>query len=437
MALKTLLFVVLFLAACLGTFIGPIWPLLGYVAHYCIGPERHWWHNAVAHWEIRYAFVLGALTAAAIFFHAGNLRFGRVPFRAHELLLVLLLGIVWLSVLIGPRTEGFYEHADHPSVKFTKLALFGLMLTHVVTDRKNLDRLIWVLVVCAMVLGMQAWDTAYTSFVRGRLESVGGPDFREANFFAAFMATMLWVIGMQFLRSGWKGKILCFLSGGFTANAVILTGSRTAVVGLATGGMAAVVMAPRRYRAYIALGLVLAGAGFYWLSDDRFLDRSATIVVEPGERDDAAQSRIDFARTGLRMWGARPWGIGAGNYFQTVGSFNHRHVGMDPHNTYIRTLVELGAQGFVVQTLLILSAAWMLYRLRRLGHALPAGAGDDILLLSFGFLCALATMLMCGMFITLTYIEFWVWFLMLPVCLQRMVENEGMGVRSSEFGVRR
>ncbi len=426
MALKTVLFVGLFLAACLGTFIGPIWPLLGYVAHYCIGPERQWWHtDGLAALGIRYSMTLGVLTAVAMFFHAGKLRLGRSAFCAHEVLLVLLLGAVWLSVFLGPPTDGWYEHADHPSVKFTKLVAFGLMLTHIVTDRRNLDRLMWVLVLCSMILGMQAWDTPYTSFVRGRLESVGGADFSEANFLAAFMATMLWIIGVQFLRSGWMGKIVCFLSGGFTANAVVLTGSRTAVVGLVVGGLAALAMAPKRFRAYIALGLVVAGAGFYWLSDERFLDRSATIAADEDERDDSAQSRLDLYAIGLQMSTDRPWGIGAGNFFQEVGRYDHRYERRDPHNTYIRTLVELGTQGFVLQALLIASAGLMLYRVRRVAQALPAGAGDDMALLSFGMICALATMLACGMFITFTYIEFWVWFLMLPVCLRRIQENEG------------
>ena len=72
-------------------------------------------------------------------------------------------------------------------------------------------------VIGAMILGMQAWSTPYSAFEGGRLETVGGPDFRECNFFAAYMATMLWIIGTQFVRSGWVGKTVCFVAGGFAA----------------------------------------------------------------------------------------------------------------------------------------------------------------------------------------------------------------------------
>ncbi len=443
MGLKTVLFVLLFLAACLGSFIGPIWPLLGYVAHYCIGPERQWWHGPVASLGVRYSMTLGVLTLVAMIFHARQLRVGRSPFCVHELLLVALLVMVWLSVLIGPPADDRYALVDHPSVKFTKLVAFALMLTHIVTNRKNLDRLVWVLVVCAMILGMQAWSTPYSQFAQGRLESVGGADFRESNFFGAVMAALLWIVGVQFLRCGWKGKIVCFLAGGFTANAVILTRSRGAMVGLVAGGIAAVVMAPKRYRIYLAVGLALGAAGFYSLTDDRFWDRSATITVAAEERDEAAQGRIEYVQTGLQMWQDRPWGIGAGNYFANVGAYAHEHAGRDPHNTLIRALVELGAQGFVVLAVLVGSAALMLYQVRLAAYALPEGRGNDMLLLSYGFVCALATMLACAMFITFTYIEFWVWLLMMPVCLRRVMDNEqtdaGLGpvkMKRWEFGGR-
>ena len=427
MALKTILFIGLFLAACAGTFFGPIWPMLGYVAHYCIGPERQWWHGPLAGLGIRYSFTLGALTAFAIFLHAGHLRFGHSPFCWHEVLLVFFIGAVWLSVLLGPPTaEWRYVYIDHVSMKMTKVALFTLMLTHVVTDFKNLDRLLWVVIICAMILGMQAWDTPYSAFLKGRLNSVGGPDFTNSNYFGGCMGAMLWLIGVQFLRSGWWGKIVCFLSGGFTANAIILTRSRGAVVGLVAGGLMALVMAPRRFRGYIALGLVLGGAGFYHLTDDRFMQRSATILAPEGERDVSAQSRIEYAKLGLQMWSRRPWGIGAGNFHQTVGDYDHTRTGRDAHSAYIRCLTELGTQGFLLFMALYGSAFLMLNRMRREQPGLPPERQRDVMLVAFGLMCSLANLMGSSLTMSLTYTELPWWFIMMPVCLWRIVGNAQM-----------
>lgn len=427
MALKTLLFVALFLAACAGAFFGPIWPLLGYVAHYLIGPERQWWHGPVAQLGIRYSFTLGALTAAAMFLHAGNLRFGRRIFYGHEVLLLLFLGAIWLSVLIGPPTEGRYTQTDHVSMKMTKVILFTLMLTHVVTDFKNLDRFLWVLILCSMVLGMQAWDTPYSAFLRGRLQRVGGPDFVNSNYFGACMGAMLWLIGVQFIRSGYLGKVVCFISGGFTANAIVLTRSRGALVGLVAGGLMAVCMAPKRFRAYIALGLVLGAAGFYYLSDDRFIERSATILAPGEDRDRSAQNRIELTGIGLRMWARRPWGVGAGNFHQTIGAFDHAYANTDAHSAYIRCLTELGIQGFILYMALYGSAFLILYRLRHEQHALPTKHENDVMLVSFGLMCSLANFMGASLTMSLTYTELPWWFLMLPVCLRRVVDNEQLG----------
>ena len=311
--------------------------MLGYVAHYSIGAERQWWHAPVSFLGIRYSLTLAALTALGMVMHWKNLRFGRRVFDRHELLALSFLAFVWLSALLGQDTVGRYAvSVDHPTVKLTKVLLFTLMLTHIVTTQRNFDRLLWTLVITSMILGMQAWNTPYSSFNRGRLERVGGPDFAEANFFAAFMVTMLWIIGAQFLRSHWKGKVICFLSGGFTANAVVLTRSRSAMVGLAAGALIALFSVPKRYRMYVAVGGVIAACGFLYLSDEQYLGRVSTIAASTEERDSSAQSRIVLAKAGLAMWLDHPMGVGPGNFYQNIGTYVPEYAGKDAHNTYIR-----------------------------------------------------------------------------------------------------
>ncbi|MHB0954794.1 MAG: O-antigen ligase family protein [Pirellulaceae bacterium] len=425
MALKTLLFVGLFAAACIGAFYSPIWPLLGYVGHYCVGPERQWWHAPVRFLGIRYSFTLAALTALSMALHSQDLRYGRSQWHAHEKLLLWFLLAVWVASVLGSETVGRYTSSriDHPSVKFTKVVVFTLMMTHVATNLKNLNRLIWVMISGATILGMQAWSTPQRSFISGRLERVGGPDFGEANFFAAFMACMLWIIGMQFMRSDWKGKVLCFIAGGFTANAVILTRSRGAMVGLGAGACVALLMVPKRFRTYLVIGMVLAGIGFLRLSDERFLTRTMTIFADSEERDASANSRLVLAKAGLRMWQDHPLGVGAGNFYQNVGTYLPNWPGTDAHNTYIRCLTEVGIQGLVLFLALIASAFLMLYRMRHDVAELPRPDQDDVILLSYGMTCTIATMAACFLTISLTYVEFIWWFLMLPVCLSRTIDN--------------
>lgn len=424
MPLKTILFVALFGAACVGSFFSPIWGVLGYVGHYCVGPERQWWHAPISFLGIRYSFILAALTALGIALNWQEMRFGRSLLHKHELLLLGFLGAVWLAALLGQQTVGRYTSAvDHPSVKFTKVMVFTLMLTHVVTTRRNLDKLLWTLVLGSMILGMQAWSKPYRAFQGGRLEGVGGPDFSEANFFGAFMVTVLWIIGVQFLRANWQGKLLCFLAGGFTANAVVLTRSRSAMVGLVAGGLMAILSAPKRVRALVLIGILIAGSGFLYLTDEQFLHRVNTIVAPHNERDSSAQSRIELAKAGLKMWLDHPLGVGPGNFYQNIGSYIPEYAGKDAHNTYIRCLTETGILGFTIFCLILGTAFWLTYQTTSHAHVLPAHEEYDIRVLAFGTRCALASTLACCLTISLTYVEFIWWFLMLPVCLDRVVNN--------------
>jgi putative inorganic carbon (HCO3(-)) transporter len=421
--MRTLLFAVMLAIAYAGSFIEPIWGILGYVGVYSVGPQRQWWAAPINALGLRYSLTLALVVAAGMFLNWGNLRYGRRFLCDHEKLILLFLGIVWLLVVVGPSTVGKYNYVDHPSIKLTKVVIFLLMLSHVVTNFKNTNRLMWGLILGTVVLGIQAWETPYSSFNKGRLSSVGGPDFAEANYFAAYMATMLWIIAGQFLRSGWQGKFLCAVAGAFTANAIVLTRSRGAVVGLVAGGIMALWIAPRQYRSKILLGMVLAGAGFLYLTDDRFLERSATIVASSEERDSSSQSRIYMAKAGIRMWMNNPLGVGAGNYYQSINPYAPLMRNMDAHNTYIRCLGELGIEGLVVFLLLIASAFRILREVSLRARELPDHEAEQMIFWCFGLKCALVTMCASCLTMSLTYVEFLWWMLILPVCLQRTLQN--------------
>ena len=206
MPVKTLVFITLFVICAGGALFLPLLGVVGYVVHYSIGPERQWWVGAIHSWGIRYSYVLALCTAIGFAFHYRRLQFGTPFVRRHEGIALLFLAMVWLSVLVG-ETAVSYTTVDHPAAKMTKVMLFSLMMTHIITTEKRLNVLLWTLTGCTIWLGIQAYQTPYSQFSSGRLESVGGPDFAEANFLPAYLGGMLPLIGVQFLRSRWAGKV--------------------------------------------------------------------------------------------------------------------------------------------------------------------------------------------------------------------------------------
>ena len=184
MAHKTMLFLAAFAAVVVAIPFAPILGVLAYAAHYSLGVGRWWFVMEIEHWGIRYSFILAILTAVSIALHHTTLEFGKRLLANQELLLLLFLAVVWLSVAIGgPAVSETGD--DLAAVKLTKVFIFILMMTHVLTRVKSINAFFWLIVFSGLVLGLQAYLAPENAFGKGRLEMIGGPDFRESNFLAA------------------------------------------------------------------------------------------------------------------------------------------------------------------------------------------------------------------------------------------------------------
>jgi len=423
MPLKGFIFIGLFMLCAGGALVLPYLGVYGYIADYCIGPASQWWEAPFAGLGIRYSLTLALTTAIGMFLQRDKLRFGESFLQRQEVLMLVFLGIVWFSIFMGVETVGRYATVDHPSIKFTKIVVFALMMSHIITDKRKLDGLLWVFVIASLILGLQAWDLPRRAFQGGRLEGIGGADFSESNFFAAFMAAMLPIIGIQLLRSKWFGKTICAVAAAFTANAIVLCRSRGALVGIAAGAITACLFAPKKHRKKIAVGLVVGIMGGIYVMDSQFLKRATTITRNEDQRDESAASRLQLWQAGARMLADHPLGIGIGNWYQTIEYYLPDYARKDSHNTYVKCAAELGIQGILVYVLFIYTAFLQLRRARKLSTTLPQSVGDDLVLCSFGLTISLAIILTCGLTITMIYVEIIWLLLMLPVCFERVLEN--------------
>jgi putative inorganic carbon (HCO3(-)) transporter len=423
MPLKGILFIGLFLLCVVGALFLPCLGVYGYIADYCIGPASQWWAAPFSGLGIRYSYTLALATALGILFNKHKLRFGESFLQGQETLILVFLGMIWLSTFMGVETVGRYTMVDHPSVKFTKIVVFALMMTHIITDKRKLDGLLWVFVITSLILGLQAWDLPQWAFEGGRLEGIGGADFAESNFFAAYMAAMLPIIGIQLLRSKWFGKAVCTVSAAFTANAIILCRSRGALIGIVAGTITTCLFAPKKHRKKIAVGLVFGIMGGIYVSDPQFWGRAGTIMRSEEQRDESAASRLRLWQAGAGMLADHPLGIGVGNWYQTISYYIPEYEGKDSHNTYVKCAVEIGVQGILVYVLFIFTAFLQLRQVRKLAASMPPSVGDDLVQISFGLTVSLSIILMCGLTITMIYTEIIWLILMLPVCLRRVLEN--------------
>lgn len=424
MSLKGLAFIFIFFFWVFGALLAPHLGIYAYVADYCIAPAQQWWGRPFFHMGFRFSLIIAIATSLGVVFQRSKLEFGKKFFYNQEFNLVLLLGVVWLLFFISPETVGRYVSVDHPSVKFTKVVIFILLMTHVVTDLKKLNGLLVVLSSVSLYLGVKAWQTPYGRFVGGRLEGIGGADFAEANFLAAFMAAMLPIIGIQFIKSKlWYGKFYYFSCAAFAANTISLCRSRGSFVGLAAGAMVACLFAPQKIRKQVFVLMIVGVLGMIYVSDDYFLQRISSITMDQGDMDASSASRIDFWKAGFRMFSDKPLGVGPGNFFQNIGFYLPGAEGRDTHNTYIRCATELGFAGILLLMIVTWNGIINLMRVHKKLKFLPYEISQEISYVFFGLLISLVIVLACGMTITMTYTEFFWLIIMLPVCLIRSLDN--------------
>jgi len=417
--IKAIIYLILLALGSLGSVVyHPLIGLIGYILTYNINPVGHWWGVPLVDWGIRYSLFLAVGTGIGIIIHSSKLKYKSL-FVSQEILLILFLGIIWLSIPLG---FGFNPE-DSNVIKMTKVIIILLMANHIVTDLKKYEIMLWTLIIAGLYLGYETYIAPNWMFEGGRFNiGVGGSDFSEGNFLGAHFGLLLPFIGAMFLKGGWKSKGLCLISGLFVTNSIILCRSRGVFLAILAGILSAIILSIPKQRFKILFGISIAIVGAIFLTDPGFWERMELIETDAAQTDASARGRLLVWEVALSMASDYPLGVGEGNFKTYIGQYNPEMVGRDTHNTFFRCLAELGIQGAFVLMLLIGNAFWILHKLKSDVKYLPQKR--DFLWHIYALKIALIIYLVAGIFITHTYIEEFYWLLMFPVLLKRSVENQ-------------
>jgi O-antigen ligase len=186
--------------------------------------------------------------------------------------------------------------------------------------------------------------------------------------------------------------------------AILLCGSRGAVVGAAAIVLAAFARTPKKIGAFVVALLFLCGIWFVLPDDYKGRFRSAW----DWENDPNTFSRIMFWKAGLQMFEDHPiLGVGTGNFPQAYATSyaNLSILGPPaPHSVYIQVLAESGLVGTVSLLALLVLLLRLNARTRRqaLGSD-PAVRRSFEYCLALGLDLALVGYLVSGAFLTVLY----------------------------------
>ncbi|WP_028575389.1 O-antigen ligase family protein [Desulfonatronovibrio hydrogenovorans] len=422
--LRTMAYFGLFSLAVLGAILyHPIVGIYAYLVTYNVNPLGQWWGGYLPDFATRYAFILAVATSIGVFLHWGKLRMQTVLER-QEVLLILFLGVIWLSVLLG---QGWGVHYN--VIKMTKVVFIILLASRIITTFSFYEGMLWVLIISGLYLGFEMYSGSGVR-IGGRFHAgVGGSDFGEGNFLAAHFAYVIPLIGALFLKGTWKSRGICLVSAVFILNAIVITRSRGAFLALGVGALAAIFLTIwlRGHRKKIAALMVLGVVGAVYLTDPGFWSRMETLQVSDEiteSRDASAVGRLVAWRGAWEMAQDYPLGVGVNESFNFLGIYVPEMENRDIHNTYLRCLAELGFHGLLMLVLLIGNAFWMLYRIDGSAKHLSQDRGMDYYLHSFALKIAILVYLTAAIFISSVFIEEFYWLLMMPVFLKRALDND-------------
>lgn len=414
MPLTELAFWVLYVGGLLAAVWRPLAGVLLYILVYHLNPENQWWGESVRGLGLRTSLIVAGATVVGLLLRWPRLR---RPARQFPLPILLMIALAAYAVLGLVYTGEHGPRSLYQTEKFLKILIFVLILIRCVRTPADVHCALLAWLAGVGYIGYQAWGKVGV-WRAGRLDwGLGGPDFAESSDLSAHLIATLPMIGAAFFMArGWLGRTAALLLGALAVNALIMTRTRNALVGLLAICAAAVLALPRGYRvrggAAVLLGLVLTAQ----LADPGWWRRMESIA---DYRSDAAvMERLRYWSAAVAMALDQPLGIGAGNFQEQVRAYvPGLLMERSAHNTFLECLAELGLPGFLMLVVLVATTLARLWRVRRtatrLDPVVPLRIGVWRTRFHLGWhacalLLGLIGYLACGMFTTRLWAEdFW------------------------------
>jgi O-antigen ligase len=261
-------------------------------------------------------------------------------------------------------------------------------------------------------------------------KTLGDPNsFGASIVYALPFVQYLWV---AWPRTWQRWALVAYVL--LSVGCLLLTGSRSSLVGLALCGFLNLLMT-RRKVLWLAGLSVLALGGWFALPES-LQTRFETIIdptVGPANAQVSGQGRIDGFFIGLKLWGEYPIaGCGPGAWRPASGA------PLESHNLYGQVLGELGTIGALAFALLVVTLIRHLRRLTRLTHP-ERGYCPDRRLYALGRAMTVSTILLLfeGMFGHNLFRYNWSWYcaftaVALDACRGRMAVFEDAAETDAE-----
>lgn len=376
------------------------WLLIGYMLLFIHRPFEVWpWLGDL---HVERIYMLFTIAAWAVY---PNKRWLSNPQHAAYAAFALAVIACW-------GMSPWAEQGQHVVEDWLKILVFYFLLVTTVHDEEGLKHVaVGFLIVMGIYLGH-----SFREFLNGRHTyrmgisrmigvdtTLGDPNsFGASIVFALPIVMALWRAGI----GGRKGRLL--LSGyvGLSTLCVLLTGSRSSLLGLLL--WFSIVIWGTKYRVK-ALAAFAVAAPLVFVALPKSLEtRFETIInpeVGPKNAEESGKGRLIGFYTGLDLWGAFPLtGIGPGAWRPATGSK------VESHNLFGQLLGEMGTVGAVTFATILACFAANIIAVRRARRIFPDQRDDLVFGLASSIGIAVFLLLFMGMFGHNLFRFTWLWY---------------------------
>lgn len=396
------------IGCCLAFIRHPIFGLLTYVATYYLHPPSRWWGATLP--SLRWSLIAGCVTLLAIFMKNNKIDVNIIKTR-NKFLVGFVFFIGWL-IIQSAWALNPVMHSELIWI-FIKYAILIWIITSVIDNQKHL---LWFCSAHVAGCTYLGW-VAYTSYDGGRFEDFGGPDISEANAGALQLLSGMYIASCLILIPKIRHKISAIISLPFMANAIILTGSRSAFLSGIIGSLIFNYLTPIKMRRIVLILSILATISFLILANKEYWDRISTIKVagQQIEGTDTGGGRLEIMNAQIKMFGEHPLGCGhrctatlSPLYLEDrflTGSAGNR--GRSSHNTFFTLLVEQGIIGSFFYISYLIWTASKVIQLRKSSRSQE----KQINFLMVGITSFLTVLIIADFFVDYLKSEVRIWFI--------------------------
>ncbi len=272
-----------------------------------------------------------------------------------------------------------YSDKGQPIVEdWFKVVVFYFLLVTTINDEKGFEQIVvGFLAVMGLYLlhSFREYLGGRHTFRMGIARMIGVDDtLGDPNSFGASIVFALPIV-MALWKAEWggpRGRILLTGYVGLSSLCILLTGSRSSLLGLCI--WFALIIWRTKYRFLAITGFAIAAPVAFIALPESLQTRFETIInpdVGPANAKESGEGRIQGLMTGFQLWASNPLnGVGPGAWRPATGSK------IESHNLYGQLMGELGTLG-VASFLLLLFCYWSnLQALRRIREQFPQWHND-------------------------------------------------------------